>query len=284
MPFRIINICAWCLVFLTSCNAQKKEKKPVVSPPGYAFDQSTDIKLDEDLDEISGIVYSDSMKTLIGLNDEQGRLYIIPPDGKAPYTDSKFDKGADYEDLCYDGRYFYALKSKGTIMRVLYPFTDSTRTEAFSMQGEGKNDFETLVMDPKAGRLVMICKTCPANGQEVLGYAFYPDSLRFSIEPAFRLDLSGLADTSLLPKDIIKPSAGAIHPITGDWYIIASANRRLLITDASGKCKAMYKLNEKIFKQPEGICFKPNGDLYISNEAGQGIANLRFFPYQAPKQ
>lgn len=28
--------------------------------------------------------------------------------------------------------------------------------------------------------------------------------------------------------------------------------------------------NDKIFKQPEGICFNPQGDLFISNESKDG--------------
>ena len=42
-----------------------------------------------------------------------------------------------------------------------------------------------------------------------------------------------------------------------------------------GKIKASYKLDPKIYKQPEGITFTPNGDLIISNEFGEtGTATL----------
>jgi len=42
--------------------------------------------------------------------------------------------------------------------------------------------------------------------------------------------------------------------------------------------KEVYKLDPKIFKQPEGITFTPTGDLLISNEAAlTGAANILIY-------
>jgi uncharacterized protein YjiK len=40
---------------------------------------------------------------------------------------------------------------------------------------------------------------------------------------------------------------------------------------------AMVKLRSKVHAQPEGICFSPDGTLYISNEGDGGDATILQF-------
>jgi sugar lactone lactonase YvrE len=61
----------------------------------------------------------------------------------------------------------------------------------------------------------------------------------------------------------------AIHPIYGDIYIISSVGKLLIILNRHGKVQNVEELDPKLFRQPEGICFSPKGDMFISNE-GQG--------------
>jgi hypothetical protein len=42
----------------------------------------------------------------------------------------------------------------------------------------------------------------------------------------------------------------------------------------------MTEFDKKLFRQPEGICFKPNGDLFISNEGDGGKAKILKFKYR----
>jgi uncharacterized protein YjiK len=62
------------------------------------------------------------------------------------------------------------------------------------------------------------------------------------------------------------PSGIAIHPITSEIFVISSQGKKLLILSPEGKKNALIELNPKNFVQPEGICFTPNGDLFISSE------------------
>ena len=65
------------------------------------------------------------------------------------------------------------------------------------------------------------------------------------------------------------PSAIAINPLTGNIYVTSSVGKMLLILDPEGQIMHIEKLSKKVHPQPEGLCFAPDGALYISNE-GKG--------------
>ena len=53
----------------------------------------------------------------------------------------------------------------------------------------------------------------------------------------------------------------------------------MLVLSTKGEMLAMISLDPKIFLQPEGICFSPDGSLYIASEgAGLQGAILKFEP------
>jgi len=56
----------------------------------------------------------------------------------------------------------------------------------------------------------------------------------------------------------------------------------LLVLDEQWKIKESFPLNPSLFKQPEGMAFNARGDLYISNEGGEGTANVLVFKYHRP--
>jgi uncharacterized protein YjiK len=65
------------------------------------------------------------------------------------------------------------------------------------------------------------------------------------------------------------PSGIAQHPQTKQWYILSSPKRLLLVIDEQSNLVYLEQLSEKLARQPEGICFAPDGTLYISSE-GKG--------------
>jgi len=77
-----------------------------------------------------------------------------------------------------------------------------------------------------------------------------------------------------------KPSAAAINPITQKLFIIASVGKVLVIADKQGEVEQVFRLDPAMYNQPEGMTFAPNGDLYISNEGGEGIATILKFNYK----
>jgi hypothetical protein len=62
--------------------------------------------------------------------------------------------------------------------------------------------------------------------------------------------------------------------------MLSSVNNLIVIMDQNWNVKAEYKLDPSLFRQPEGIAFSNNGDMYISNEAAGGTANVLLFRYQ----
>jgi hypothetical protein len=77
-----------------------------------------------------------------------------------------------------------------------------------------------------------------------------------------------------------KPSAAGINPVNGKLYIIASVGKLLAVYDKDMKLESVFHLDPVLYNQPEGLTFAPNGDLYISNEGGEGIARIYKFNYK----
>ena len=71
-----------------------------------------------------------------------------------------------------------------------------------------------------------------------------------------------------------------MHPLTGEWYVLTSAGKRLLITNRQAQIIGTVPLDPKQFRQPEGICFAPNGDLFIASEGDGKKGSVMRFGYR----
>jgi hypothetical protein len=57
------------------------------------------------------------------------------------------------------------------------------------------------------------------------------------------------------------------------------------VTDRNGNVKEATALDKVLFKQPEGITFRPDGTMILSNEAADiGMATLLIYPYKKPNK
>jgi hypothetical protein len=263
---------------------------PVVSPPGYKLDSPQKFIMSESLREISGIVtLRGNGDTLYAIEDEDGKLfYFHPGDGKFSYK--KFGKRGDYEDVTIlDNKDFVVLRSDGSLF--VFPLSlvqdgnmdNVEKYENILPAGE----YEGLFGDDN-GRLIALCKNCPDDDQrdEVSGYVLergYGNSPTttnsLTITDHFKVDVSMLKLTSMKRKVKFHPSCIARHPLTREWYLISSVNKILLVLDDKWKVKASYPLDPSLFKQPEGLAFDRKGNMYISNEGGQGNAHVLLFKY-----
>lgn len=267
------------LFFLTSCEQQNKTSYD--SPTGYDINKPEKIRVKEILDEISGIVYDRSENAIIAVNDEQGKLFKIDLASTFDYKLSKFSGSGDYEDLAYTGKEWYVLKSNGDIYLMKGIFTDSSSSEKFSFPEKG-SEFEGLYFDEYSNSLWLLCKSCTADDKKTVSvYAFDITAKQFKAAPVWQLDVKQI-EKKLSVKDLVfKPSAIALHPLQKQLYILSGVNKMLIITDTIGNVISGYKLDPHNFRQPEGITFTDNGDMYISNEANDDTyANILKFTYQ----
>jgi hypothetical protein len=269
------------ILLLASCQMNGGEKEKVVSPPGYDLSSPEKFLMQEELDEISGIIYGNEPGLIYTLNDEEGKIYSLNLSKANKLRPFKFTKKGDFEDLCFDGQYWYALKSNGKVLRITYAFTDSFIVKEYDYPEKG-HEYETIFFDPAMKKTIILCKICPAYiDGKIPSYSLDTSKSAFTYEPFYSPDTLAVKQAMGKQKIDIRPSAAAIHPKTGELYIISSQDR-LLIIMKDGIVKSSYKLPKKTFRQPEGLTFAPNGDMYISNEAGESIANILAFRYQLP--
>ncbi len=271
----VLGICMLCLFFISfGCNNAGKGKGKYSDSDMYDFSNPTVIDLPVDLDEISGLAYYAKDTSVFGVIDEDGILFKVPIMNPSQTTRWVFDKQRDFEDLLLIDSTFYALVSNGDVVRINFS-GDSIATEKseFSASsGKKTNEFEIMYVD--SGKIVVMCKECEEDKKsKISSYVFNPQNLTY--EPHITIDMAPIAKKLEDEKVALKPSAAAINPVTNDLYLVSSVEKVIVILDSKGTFKELYKLNPKIYKQPEGISFTPAGDLIISNEVFlEGHANL----------
>ena len=64
------------------------------------------------------------------------------------------------------------------------------------------------------------------------------------------------------------------------YYMTSAKGNLLLIIDRSGSILHIDKLPKSLHRQPEGLCFDEQGNLYISNEQKKdNEAVIHFYTY-----
>lgn len=254
------------------------------SPPGYDFNTPEKRNLSYALKEISGISFlQGDDQTLYAIEDESGKLYTVPL-GAKKLSHAKFAGKADYEDISISGKKMISLLiSNGTILQ--FP-ASALGKEKIDKVAEFKSilpkgEYEGMFADEE--NVYVLCKEC-AGDKETKEISLFvlqqnsPSSL--VLKNTQQLKFSKIQDKQGKNKEKFRPSALARHPLTKDWYVISSVNKMLLIFDEAWKMKTFYSLNPSLFKQPEGLTFNSKGDLFISNEAAGGEANILSFKYR----
>ncbi len=267
--------------------------------PYLLYSPTNKFKLKDKLDEISGLTYW-GPKKLAAVQDEDGKIFIIDTKKEEVIKDFSFHNDGDYEGIELVDGDIYVLRSDGDIYKL--KGEDDDKAKKYETILGSKNDTEGLGYLPSENTLLIACKASPSNDKKSFSYA--RAIYKFDLEtktvdeiPFLLIDLNEvkkyLKESALTRfarefasmfdpagDKCFQPSGIAVHPITKDIYIISSVGKLLIVYSAEKELLFVEQLDGEIFKQPEGICFSPDGTLFVSNEARNGKANILQFSYQ----
>lgn len=253
-----------------SSSEQSTTASPQKSFP-YDLENPVKYNMPQNLFEISGIVFhKGDAKEVFAIQDEDGDLFHLGlNDKESKFT--KFGGKGDYEDVTIINDQVIVLKSNGELHT--FPLSginvpeikDVVKTKDLVPKAE----YEGLAADEKAGKIYILTKEVKKgkiNQTDVFSFKFHAG--KFTPDHTYSLSFKEIAQVAGDSKVKFRPSALAKNPATGEWYILSSINKLLVVTDADFKIKTAYPLKGSFFNQPEGIAFDKDNNLYISNEGG----------------
>jgi uncharacterized protein YjiK len=258
--------------------------------------------LPAELIEISGLSVGPDKNTLVAINDEKGILFTLDLQTLEVIRSVEFWNDGDYEGVETVGQSVYVLKSSGTIYQIDQN-GEELKVEKYNRWMDKSYDTEGLAYDAKKQQLLIASKSKSLKEDEPDPlsksiHAFDLNTLQLDSIPAMVIELSAIHDyleTAPLIRKMEKvweffdpanaeltfaPSGLAIHPISGNWYVLSSVGKLLLVMDPGGKILHIENLSKKVHPQPEGICFLEDGTLFISNEGKGNSATIQRFNYQ----
>jgi uncharacterized protein YjiK len=280
-----------------ACNTNNSPKNPVIvdlpakktadsSKPKetgtvYRYDLKTPDhtwRLPGQLVEVSGNTWIDK-DHLILIEDLHPNLYLIKIDDKnatlektIPFADEKKEK-TDIEDVTYINNTVYALWSHGVLFKIS-DWQNNPQVEKIKTFLSKENNTEGLCYDPVIQKLLVACKDASHEADEKKStkavYQFDMKQNKLDDQPFLLIHKKDFEKAAGQKLDF-NPSAIAIHPLTHDIYLLSTRdNKCMAIYSHEGTFKSVQFIDIDLMPQPEGICFSPEGKLYISSEGKKG--------------
>lgn len=275
-----------CVFSLLGCDLSSRQTAdklfliPLIDQGTYNLKEPTDkFFLPYVLEEISGLSYVKN-GVLACLQDEDGKVFFYDLNKKEITRSVKFANQGDYEGLEMVGDTAYVVKSNGDLFKFSIDEKE-VESELIKTPLNKDNDIEGLGYNANANKLILVCKDNSDIGKR-----------KQEGKAAFQIDLSNnqfdsTALFSITKYDMkrffevnknkayeekrinFRPSGIAWHPIQDKYYVLAHVGKMLLVVNRQGEIEASYPISPRLLGQPEGICFAPNGDMFISSE-GEG--------------
>ncbi len=233
-----------------------------------------------ELNEISGISWISEDK-IACVQDEEGNIYIYNLSSSMVENQINFSKDGDYEGLVIVDSTAYVLESNGEIFEITNFQNKDFTVKNYKTIFSGKNNMESLGLDLKNNRLLLIAKNKDPQSNDFKGiYAFDLETKTISKVPISKISLNDPvfqvkdADDDVDKTPSFSPSDIDINPTNRNTYVLQSNPPQVLILDSLSKPRSIHHFNRESFSQPEGLTFSPEGTLYISNEGKHGTANI----------
>jgi len=243
-------------------------------------------ELPEILNEVSGIAWLGDQRVAL-IQDEDGIIFIYDLSSSRIEDRIEFAGPGDYEGIAVVGDTAYIIRSDGSIFRVENFQTRSPIITKFDTYLNSDQNVEGICLDTSRNRLLLAIKDEESDRKDYKGiYEFSLENHKLEHKPVFELDMNDklLAGSNSKPSKRFRPSEIAVHPINGDIHILDAKDPRMLVLDNSFNIKNVYILNEDDFNQPEGLSIHPDGNILISNEAGDQPANIHKVIFQKISQ
>lgn len=239
----------------------------------------------EELKEISGLSPTDEPGIYCAIADERGEIFFVDGNGGGTILRRVlFREKGDFEGVEKVKKCLYAVKSDGDVYEITHWKSGQPKYTVYKTPLHKSDDVEGLGYDARRNALLLACKGDPDSSYRRSVYAFDLRSKQLSQAPVFTID--PLEVNRQIPYSdadkphFFSPSGVAVHPITGDVYVISSALKRMVVLDyTTGAMRFAVRLDKKLLPQPEGISFDPEGNLYLSSEGKKGEGLLLRFDY-----
>lgn len=287
---------------LNTCANSEGPGRAIVNKAGYALTEPDNTSiLPVSLREISGMTIIDE-STVACVQDENGIIFIYDISKSEIRKMINFGPDGDYEGISLVNSTIYILRSDGLLFK-MENYKTSSSSEKIELNGIKADNNEGLCFDRKNNRLLIIPKE--KNRKEGfrenhLIYGFDPVQDSLASKPAIKIDLSevtryidennvavlkkagkkGKKDKKNTKEFNFKPSEICIHPVTGKIFVLSGEELMLFVFNTDGTIEYAEKLNPAIFTMPEGLAFFENGDMLISNEAGNKYPTILRFNYK----
>ena len=279
-------------IFSSGCQTDHKSADRLMNIGYYLSAPDRVYVLPEALQEISGITEIDAA-LIACIQDEHETVFIHDLNKNETIRQLNVGDSGDYEGIARVDKTLYILRSDGVLSEITNYESNKFKRTTYST-GIPWKDNEGFCYDQKNNRLLIAPKETPGkdSGNKKLRfiYGFSLNSKKLIVDPVFKFDLD-VIERFALENNIKVPMKGkkkekkepdiklqitaiGIHPVTGRLFALSGAERLLFVFDMNGNIGYIEKLDSDLFRQPEGITFMKNGDMYISNEGKKKSATL----------
>jgi uncharacterized protein YjiK len=254
------------------CSFATAQKQQTALLRAYDFSKGSQVKLPEQLMEISGLATASDGR-IFTHNDEVGDIFQInTADGSIIKT---FSLGPhkvldDFEGIAIAGNKFYLVNSSGFIYecaegkhaeRVPYKTYTTPLNEQYNVEG--------LCFDPKTNSLLLACKDYSGLSNSGLKaiFSFSLTNKKLITAPRFLISIKQMKER--LGKRPFRPSAIEFNPTNGTFFVLDSKIFSITEISADGSVINTILLSSSLHQQPEGITFTQDSSLVISDEGKQ---------------